>query len=45
MALEIGTQAPDFTLASHLGDHVSLSQYRGQQHVVLSFHVASFTGG
>ena len=45
MAIEIGIQAPDFTLASHLGEQVSLSQYRGQKHVVLSFHVASFTGG
>ena len=45
MAVEIGTHAPDFTLASHLGEQVSLSQYRGQKHVVLSFHVASFTGG
>ncbi len=45
MVVEVGAQAPDFTLASHLGDEVSLSQYRGQQHVVLSFHVSSFTGG
>ena len=45
MAVEIGDLAPDFTLRSHLGDDVTLSQYRGQKHVVLSFHVSSFTGG
>ena len=45
MAVEVGEQAPDFTLASHLGEQVTLSQYRGQNHVVLSFHVSSFTGG
>jgi len=45
MALEIGDQAPDFTLRSHLGDDVTLSDYHGQKHVVLSFHISSFTGG
>ena len=45
MAIEVGDQAPDFTLRSHLGDDVTLSQYRGEKNVVLSFHVMSFTGG
>ena len=44
MAIEVGDQAPDFTLRSHAGEDVSLSQYRWQKHVVLSFHVMSFTG-
>ena len=44
MAVEVGDKAPDFTLASHLGGEVTLSQYAGEKHVVLSFHVLSFTG-
>ena len=43
--VEVGQEAPDFTLRSHQGEDVTLSQYRDQKHVVLSFHVASFTGG
>ena len=45
MAAEVGDMAPDFTLRSHTGDDVTLSQYRGQKNVVLQFHVMSFTGG
>ena len=43
--VEEGQEAPDFTLPSHQGENVTLSQYRGQKYVVLSFHVMSFTGG
>ncbi len=43
--VEVGEQAPDFTLRGHLGEDVTLSQYRGEKSVVLSFHVLSFTGG
>jgi len=43
MALQPGTQAPDFTLDSHLGE-VKLSDLRGKT-VVIGFHPASFTGG
>jgi peroxiredoxin len=43
--VEIGDLAPDFTLRGHAGEDISLSQYLGQNHVVLSFHPASFTGG
>ena len=43
--VEVGQEAPDFTLRSHLGEDETLSQYRGQKHVVLSFHVTCFTGG
>jgi len=35
--------APEFTLPSHTGERVSLSQFKGQKHVVLSFHVFDFT--
>ena len=45
MAAEVGQPAPDFKMTSSLGDDVSLSQYRGQKNVVLSFHVFDFTGG
>ncbi len=45
MAAEAGQPAPDFTLPAHTGENVSLSQFKGKKHVVLSFHVLSFTGG
>ncbi len=43
MALQPGTQAPDFTLNAHSGE-VTLSDLRGKI-VVVAFHPASFTGG
>ena len=42
---DVGDVAPDFTLTDHNQQEVSLSQYRGNKNVILSFHVASFTGG
>ena len=45
MAAEIGDVAPDFTLPSVDEGDISLSQYRGQKYVVLSFHVFDFTSG
>jgi peroxiredoxin len=45
MAAEVGQPAPDFSLPSHMGDKVSLSQYQGDKNVVLSFHIFDFTGG
>ena len=42
---EVGQSAPDFTLTDHNQNEVTLSQYRGQKNVVLSWHVHSFTGG
>jgi peroxiredoxin len=45
MAAEVGQPAPEFKMPSHLGEPVSLSQYKGQRYVVLSFHVFDFTGG
>jgi len=38
-----GTVAPDFTLPSHTGLPVRLSDFRGKQHVVLAFHPLAFT--
>ncbi len=43
--VEVGQPAPDFTLRDHNGEQVTLSQFKGQKAVVLSFHVLSFTGG
>ena len=45
MPAEIGDKEPDFTLRSHTGEDITLSQYLGEKHVVLQTHVASFTGG
>ena len=36
--LEIGQQAPDFTLEDYRGEAVSLSDYRGASHVLLVFN-------
>ena len=37
--------APNFALMSSDNERVTLSQYRGDKHLVLSFHVFDFTGG
>lgn len=42
MALTVGTPAPDFTLASHLGKTVTLSDLRGMN-VALAFFPAAWT--
>jgi len=41
--LNVGSVAPDFTLPSHTGLPVRLSDFRGRQHVVLAFHPLAFT--
>ncbi|MCR8671193.1 peroxiredoxin [Agrococcus sp. HG114] len=43
MALQIGDEAPDFTLVDHTGEAVTLSELRGRP-VVLVFYPAAFTG-
>ena len=40
--LEVGDQAPDFKLRSHLGSEVSLSSLRGKN-VVIAFYPAAWT--
>ena len=42
--LEVGTRAPDFTLADQNGEMHSLSDYKGQK-VVLYFYPKDMTGG
>lgn len=44
MPVEIGQTAPDFTLKSHTGEEVTLSQFRGTKNVVLVFIPFAFTG-
>jgi hypothetical protein len=39
LALEVGEQAPDFTLPSTTGESISLSQFRKKTHVLLEFYV------
>jgi peroxiredoxin len=45
MPAAVGEVAPDFTLPSTSEGDVTLSQYRGKKHVILSFHVFDFTSG
>jgi hypothetical protein len=43
-AIEVGEQAPDFTLPSTTGGIISLSQFRGKRLVLLEFHRNDFGG-
>ncbi len=43
LKVAVGQEAPDFTLPSILGGKVTLSDFRGRKHVVLSFVPAAFT--
>ena len=40
MALKVSQMAPDFTLTSHLGSAVKLSDYRGKNVVLVFFPLA-----
>jgi peroxiredoxin Q/BCP len=42
-ALEVGEQAPDFTLPSTAGKDLSLSQFRGKQPVLIEFYGQDFS--
>ncbi len=41
-ALEVGDNAPDFTLPSTTGKKISLSQFRGKKYLLLEFYVNDF---
>lgn len=41
---EVGQPAPDFTLTDQFGQQVTLSEFRGDKNVVLTFYPAAFTG-
>ncbi len=43
--VDVGQQAPDFTLKSHDGSDISLSGFRSEKPVVLSIYPMAFTGG
>jgi peroxiredoxin len=40
MSVQVGQAAPEFRLKSHLGNEVSLSDYRGQNVVLVFFPLA-----
>ena len=44
-ALEVGDQAPDFSLADQNGTTVKLSDLRGKSNAVIAFYVMAFTPG
>jgi mycoredoxin-dependent peroxiredoxin len=44
MAVEVGQDAPDFTLKDQHGNDVTLSSFRGNENVVLVFYPFTFTG-
>ncbi|MFJ7985675.1 peroxiredoxin [Streptomyces sp. NPDC096351] len=43
MAIEVGAEAPDFALRDNHGRTVRLSDFRGEQNVVLLFYPFAFT--
>jgi len=45
LTVQVGDQAPDFTLPSQMGDNVTLSEYLGKQNVVLYFYPKDETTG
>jgi len=44
MAVEVGSQAPDFTTKNASGETVTLSSFRGRQNVLLVFYPFAFSG-
>lgn len=44
MAVEVGAQAPDFTLKDQNGKDVQLSSFRGKQNVLVVFYPFAFSG-
>ncbi|GGM63877.1 peroxiredoxin [Longimycelium tulufanense] len=44
MPLEVGTEAPDFTLPDYNKQQVSLSGFRGEKNVLLVFYPFAFSG-
>ena len=45
MPVEVGQEAPDFTLRNQAGEYVTLSSFRGAKNVVLMFYPLAFSGG
>ncbi|MET9936150.1 MULTISPECIES: peroxiredoxin [unclassified Streptomyces] len=44
MAIEVGTEAPDFELKDNHGRTVRLADFRGEKNVLLFFYPFAFTG-
>jgi peroxiredoxin len=44
MTVNVGDEAPDFTLRNQFKDEVTLSGFRGKKNVVLVFYPFAFTG-
>jgi peroxiredoxin (alkyl hydroperoxide reductase subunit C) len=44
MPLDVGTEAPDFTLRNQNNEQVTLSSFRGDRSVLLVFYPFAFTG-
>jgi mycoredoxin-dependent peroxiredoxin len=44
MALDVGQEAPDFTLKDQNGNTVNLASFRSEKNVVLVFYPFTFTG-
>ena len=42
LAIEVGEEAPDFTLPSTTGEKISLSQFKGLKHVLIQFYSMDF---
>jgi peroxiredoxin len=43
MRVALGQPAPDFTLTSHQGDEVRLSDFQGHKNVVIAFFPLAWT--
>jgi peroxiredoxin len=43
MALEVGSEAPDFTLKDQNNEEVTLSEFRGGRHVLVVFYPFAFS--
>ncbi len=43
--VDVGQQAPDFTLKDQNGEDVSLADFKGEKWVVIHSFPAAFTGG
>lgn len=44
MAVEVGQEAPDFTLMNQVGEPVTLSSFRATKNVVVMFYPLAFSG-
>lgn len=45
MAVNVGDQAPEFTLPATGKREISLAQYRGNRHVLLAFYPLDWSPG